>query len=84
MLDSVFAPACRVASKARTDRAPCSANACAHEIILAADAAHDLAVLEPVGDRSSHQGRHHRIVDEAGVDAGAALGSFVAIELVGE
>ena len=55
-----------------------------HEIILAADAAHDLSVFEAVGNRGPHQGRHHRAVDEAGVDAGAPLGVLVAIELVGE
>ena len=55
-----------------------------HEIVLAADAAHDLAVIETVGDRSPHQRRHHRIVDEARIDARAALGVLVAIKLVGE
>ena len=44
-----------------------------HEIILAADAADDLAVLEAVGNRRAHQRRHHRVVDEARIDAGAAL-----------
>ena len=55
-----------------------------HEIILAADAAHDLAVVEPVGDRRAQQRRHHGVVDKAGIDAGGALCLLVAIELVGE
>ena len=55
-----------------------------HEIILAADAAHDLAVFEPVRNCRPHQGRHHRIVDEAGIDPGAALLVLFAVELIGE
>ena len=55
-----------------------------HEIILAADAADDLAVFQPVRHRSPHQGRHHRIVDEARVDARPALGVLVTVERVGE
>ena len=53
-------------------------------IVLAADAAHHLPVFEAVGHGRFHQGRHQRIVDKAGVDAGAPLGLLVAIEFVGE
>ena len=55
-----------------------------NEIILTADATHDLAVFEAVGNRRSQQGRHHRVVDKAGVDAGAALCGLIAVEFVGE
>ena len=44
-----------------------------HKIILAADAAHDLSVFKAIGNHRPHQGRHHRVVDEAGVDTGAPL-----------
>jgi len=55
-----------------------------HEVVLSADAADDLAVFEAVGNRRTHQGRHHRIVDKARIDAGGALYVLIAIELVGK
>src|SRR5262249_5991897 len=55
-----------------------------HEIVLAADAAHDLAVVEAIRDRRAKQRRHHRIVDETRVDPRRALFLLLAIELVGE
>jgi hypothetical protein len=66
-------PACRVASSGLR-----------HEIILAADAADDLAVLETVGNRCAQQRRHHGAVDEARIDARGAFLLLVTIELIGE
>ena len=54
------------------------------EIVLSADPAHDLAVLQPIGDHGAEQGRHHGVVDEARLHARAPLGGLVAIELVDE
>src|ERR1700676_5550653 len=54
------------------------------KVILAADAAYDLSVFKAVGNHRSHQGRHHRIIDEAGVDTRAPLGILVAKDLVGK
>ena len=53
-----------------------------HEIILAADPAHDLSVVETIGDDRAHQGRHHRVVDETRLDPRAPLGALIAIQLV--
>ncbi|MGX1351503.1 hypothetical protein AB7M49_005079 [Bradyrhizobium elkanii] len=55
-----------------------------YKIILAADPAHDLAILQTIRDRSAEQRRHHRVVDEARIDPGATLAVLVAEDLVGE
>jgi hypothetical protein len=54
------------------------------EIVLPADAAHDLTVVQRVRDDGAEQRRHHGVVDEARLDPRAALGRFVAVELVDE
>ena len=54
------------------------------EVVLAAGAADDAAVLELVGGHGAEQGRHHGGVDEAGVGPLRALGLGIAVERVGE
>ncbi len=54
------------------------------EVVLAAGAADDAAVLELVGGDGAEQGRHHGRVDETGVAALRALAGLVAVERVGE
>ena len=55
-----------------------------HEIVLAADTADDLAVVQPVGNDIAEKRREHRIVDETRVPALGALQLLVAAQAVGE
>ena len=52
------------------------------EIVLSADAADDPAILKAVGNDVAQRRRHHGVVDEARIDAGAPFGVFAAVELV--
>ena len=49
-----------------------------HEVVLAADARHHAAVLEPVRHRRAERGRHHAAVEEARLAPLQALERFVA------
>ena len=56
-----------------------------HEVVLAADAAHDSAVRERIGHRCAEPGDHHRRVDEARMAALRHLQfPLVAVQLVDE
>ena len=66
--------ASRVARSMMMERASSSAKALRNEIVLAADAAHHLAVLQPVRHHGAEQGRHHGVVDEARLDSRPPLG----------
>ena len=52
------------------------------EIVLPADAAHHLAILQRVRHDGAEQRRHHGVVDEPRLHPRPALGCFVAVELV--
>ena len=55
-----------------------------HEIVLATDSAHDLAIGQRIGDHGAEEGRHHRRVDKPCFDACASLGVLVAVKLIDE
>jgi hypothetical protein len=54
------------------------------EVVLAAGAADDAAVLELIGGHGAEQGCHHGGVDEARMRPLRALGLLIAVEGVGE
>ena len=76
--------AARVDRSMMIERASSQREGLRDEIVLAADAADDLAAFERVRDHRAQQRRHHGVVDEARLHARAALGVLVAVELVDE